>query len=137
MSGCTLQFARNSPLRTTLVDGATGQAKYHIDTPIRLARSVTRIRKLDSSTQPPPHWDDDADSDTVVDVIGEVGKGESNPRKDQNDGEDEREDGAELPETSDEIARIYWKWFSSDRIVFQGKITSRSDFLPKCGKMKG
>ena len=55
----------------------------------------------------------------------------------EDDGEKGVESAAELAETSDEIARIYWKWFSSDRIVFRGKITSRSEFLPKCGKMKG
>jgi len=131
MSGCTLRFARNSPLRTTLVDEATGHAKYQIDTPIKIARSVTRIRKFDSPTQPPLHWDDDADSDSD-DGITDMGKAE----KDEKDTEGD-DMGTELPETSDEIARIYWKWFSSDRIVFRGRITSRSEFLPKCGKMKG
>ena len=43
----------------------------------------------------------------------------------------------ELPETSDEIARVYWKWFSPDRIIFRGRITTRNEFLPKTGKMKG
>ena len=136
MSGCTLQFTRNSPLRTTLVEEATGHAKYQIDTPRRLARSVTRIRKLDSSTQPPPQWDD-ADSDAEDDIINGEKKGESELKKDQGRGEEEHESGAELPEASDEIARIYWKWFSSDRIVFRGKITTRSEFLPKGGKMGG
>jgi hypothetical protein len=133
MSGCTLRFTRNSPLRTTLVDEATGNAKYQIDTPRRLVRSVTRIRKFDSSTQPPVRWDD-ADSDAGDDVIDKGKEGESKPKEDQ---EEEHENAGELPATSDEIARIYWKWFSSDRIVFLGRITSRSDFLPKCGKMKG
>ena len=53
MSGCTLRFARNSPLRTTLVDDATGHAKYQIDTPIRIVGSVTRIKKFDSPPQHP------------------------------------------------------------------------------------
>ena len=132
MSGCTLRFTRNSPLRTILVDEATGIARYQIDTPRKLGRSVTRIRRLDPSTQPPLHWED-ADSDTGDDVIK---KGKSKSKKDK-DSEEAYETGAELPETSDEIARIYWQWFSSDKIIFQGKITSRSEFLPKCGKMKG
>ena len=133
MSGCTLKFTRNSPLRTILVDEATGDGKYRIDTPRTLVRGVTRIRKLDPSTQPPLHWDD-SDSDADDDSVGQGKEGESKSDKDRGDGE---EAGAELPETSDEIARIYWKWFSSDRIVFRGKITDRSEFLPKCGKMKG
>ena len=134
MSGCTLRFARDSPLRTTLVDEATGYAKYQIDTPIRLVRSVTRIRKFDSPTQPPLHWDDDADSDSDDDITD---KGKKKKSKKDDDDDDEGEIETELPETSDEIARIYWKWFSSDRIIFRGKIHLRAEFLPKCGKMKG
>ena len=132
MSGCTLRFAKDSPLRTTLVDEATGYAKYQIDTPIRLVRSATRIRKFDSPTQPPLHWDDDADSDSGDDITDKRKKKKS--KKDEND---EGEIEAELPETSDEIARIYWKWFSSDRIIFRGRIHLRTEFLPKCGTLKG
>ena len=133
MSGCTLQFTRNSPLRTTLVDGASGHAKYQIDTPRWAAGRVTWIRKLDSSVQHPLDWDNTgsgSDDDTTD-------KGGSKSKKDESDGEGEHETEAELPESSDEIARIYhWNWFSSDRIIFQGRITSRNNFLPKCGKMK-
>ena len=135
MSGCTLQFTRNSPLRTILVEEGTGLAKYQIDTPMRIARSVTRIRKLDSSTQPPLHWDD-ADSDSDDDLTNKGKKG-SKSKKDEGHRKEQGGAGEELPEASDEIARIYWKWFSSDRIVFRGKITTRREFLPKCGKMRG
>jgi hypothetical protein len=134
MSGCTLRFSRDSVLRTTLVDEATGNAKYQIDTPVKIARSVTRIRKFDSPTQPPLHWDEDADSDSGNDITD---KGKSKSEKGGNHGEERLETEPELAETSDEIARIYWKWFSSDKIVFRGRISSRSDFLSKCGKMKG
>jgi len=131
MSGCTLRLSRDSPLRTTLVDEASGHAKYQIDTPIKLARSVTRVRKFDSPTQPPLHWrDDDRSSDSGDDITDKKG---SKSKKE----EDEDESVAELPETSDEIARIYWKWFSSDKIIFRGRITSRTEFLPKTGKVKG
>ncbi|KAF9644778.1 hypothetical protein BDM02DRAFT_843365 [Thelephora ganbajun] len=138
MSGCTLQFSRNSPLRTTLVDEATGHPKYQIDTPRKIARSVTRIRRFDSPTQPPLHQDDDVDSDSGDDIT-DKGKKKSESKEDKHNREeaDEADGGAELLETSDGIARIYWKWFSPDRIVFQGKITTRSEFLPKCGKMSG
>ena len=138
MSGCTLLFARNSPLRTTLVDETSGHAKYKIDTPIRLARSVTRIRKLDSHTQP-HHWDEDADSDSSDDITDKGNRKEKAKSKKVEKGEEDERDETvpDLPETSDEIARIYWKWFSSDRIVFRGRITTRSEFLPKTGKMKG
>jgi hypothetical protein len=134
MSGCTLRFSKDSVLRTTLIDEATGHAKYQIDTPLRIARSVTRIQKFDSPTQPPPHWDEGAGSDSGD---GVTGKGKSRSEKDENHGEEGLETEPELVETSDEIARIYWKWFSSDKIVFRGRITSRKDFLPQCGKLKG
>ena len=144
MSGCTLRFTRNSPLRTVLVEEATGQAKYQIDTPIRLARSVTRIRKFDTPTQPPLHWDDEAESDSGDDGVGEERKRKSSSDDTTDKGKgkskkDEREEDAEpeLSETSDEIARIYWKWFSSDRIIFRGRSRLRTEFLPKCGKMRG
>ena len=102
MSGCTLLFSRNSPLRTILDYEATGRAKYQIDTPRWHARSVTRIRKLDSAAQPPPDWND-ADSDSDDDIV-DKGK----PKKEENDAEgDEPDTGTELAETSDEIARIY------------------------------
>jgi hypothetical protein len=136
MSGCTLQFTRNSPLRTTLVDQVTGHAKYQIDTPGKIGRNVTRIRKLDLSAQPPLVWDD-ADSDSGDDITNKREKRGSPSKRDENEAEGASEAGEQLPQASDEIARIYWKWFSSDRIVFRGKITSRSEFLPKCGKMKG
>jgi len=138
MSGCTLRFARDSPLRTTLVDEATGYAKYQIDTPIRLVRGVTRIRKFDSPTQPPLHWDDDADSDSGEDITDvKKRRSGSTGSRSYKEGHEEEASGPELAETSDEIARIYWKWFSSDRVIFRGKIQSRAEFLPKCGKMKG
>ena len=42
------------------------------------------------------------------------------------------EAGAELPETSaNEIARICWKWFSSDRIFFRGRVYLRDERVSK------
>ena len=70
-------------------------------------------------------------------MIDERKEGQSKSKEDQDSGEQEQESAAEPSETSDEIARIYWKWFASNRIVFLGRITSRSEFLPKCGKMGG
>ena len=136
MSGCTLRFARNSPLRTTLVDEATGHVKYKIDTPMRITRSVTRIRKFDSSTQPPLLWDEDADPDPGDDISDKgKNKEKSDSRKCKRDNEERDETETELPETGDEIARVYWNWFSPDRIIFQGRITNRHEFLPATGKM--
>jgi hypothetical protein len=109
---------------------------YQIDTPIRITGSITRIRKLDSRTQP-HNEDPDTDSGSDDDIIHGGKKGSSHSKEHENDGEDELETVEELAETSDEIARIYWKWFSTDDIIFQGKRTTRDVFLPKCGKMKG
>jgi len=128
MNGCTLMLTGSSILRTTLVDEATGEAKYKIETPARIVRSVTRIRKLESHTQPPPHWDEGTDSGNDV----------ANKRKKT----DSREEGEDMePEAreraSDEIARIYWKWFSPNRFIFRGRITTRREFLLASGKLGG
>lgn len=129
MTGCTFLLARNSPIRTTLTDEATGQAVYQIDTPRKLSQYVTKIKKLDSTTQPPLYLDDDgADSDSSEDITD---------KKQLSAGTEEGEPETELPGTSDEMARIYWKFISSDRIVFRGKITTQSEFLPAAGKLQG
>jgi len=121
-------LAKNSPLRTTLIDEATGQAVYKVDTPTKFSASVTKIRKLDSPTQPTLHRNDDADSDSNEDIADKTGA---------SGGIEEGDPMTGLPETSDEMARIYWKFISSDRIIFRGKITTQSDFLPAAGKLKG
>ena len=129
MTGRTFLLARNSPLRTTLIDETTNQAVYKIDTPRKLSPCATKIRKLDSSTQPPPGWDDDDDDTASVEDIVD--------KKGTHKGKEEDEPEMELPETSDEVARIHWKLFSSDKFVFRGKITTQSEFLPTAGKLKG
>ena len=134
MSGCTLQLTRDSPLRTVLVDQATGYAKYQIDTPIRIVRSVTWIRKLDSSTHPLHNRDTDTASVSSDDIIN-MGKRKKKSKSEKHKEGDETV--PMLPETSNEIARIDWSYFSSDRIVFRGKATTRSEFLPKTGSVGG
>ena len=125
----TFLLARNSPRRTTLIDDVTGQAVYEIDTPRGLSRCPTKIRKLDSPAQPPSQRDDDgADSDS---------DDYANGKKRLSVGMEGGEPETELPETSDEMARIYWKFVSSDRIIFRGKITTQSEFLPAAGKLQG
>jgi len=140
MSGCTLQLSRNSPLRTILVDEATGQAKYKIDTPRKVARSVTRISKFGPSPpQLPLRRDEDADLDSCGDITNKGKKKvKSNSKKGKKGREGARDKAeAESPEAGDEIARIYWKWFSPHKIVFRGGIITRNQFMPKAGKMGG
>lgn len=38
-----------------------------------------------------------------------------------------------MPYTSTEVAKIQWKTWSSDRIVYHGHDMSRGQFLPKAG----
>ena len=133
MSGCTLIFTKSSPVRTTLVDEATGHVKYKVETPIKVAHVVTRIRKFEPHAQPPHHLDEDTGSDSGDDltlcgaVEGKLGSDEVK----------EDEIDLEMPQTSDEMARIYWKLIAPDKLIFQGKEHIRSECLPKCGKMKG
>ena len=133
MSGRTFLLARNSPLRTTLIDQATGQAVYQIDTPRKFSPDVTKIRKLESAARAPTNWDDDdTDYDSSEDVIDKKGA-----FKGREGGESEVELPETLPETSDEMARIYWKSTSPDRIIFRGRITTQDEFLPAAGKLGG
>lgn len=133
MSGCTLRFTKSSPVRATLIDEATGHVKYKIETPIKVSHVVTRIRKFESHTQPSPHTGEDTGSDSEDDMTlcGGVGG------KVASDEVEEGEVDLELPESSDEMGRIYWKLLAPDKIGFQGKEHIRSEFLPKCGKMSG
>jgi len=125
MGAHMFQLARNSPLRTTLVDEATGHAKYQIDTPIRLIGSVTRIRKFNLSPQPPLVSVDTLVDDDPRDIVKKKGGFKwSNLVK------------ADLPRAGDEIGRILWKFFSPDEIVFKGKAVDRKEFVPKFGEME-
>lgn len=133
MSGCTLRFSKSSPVRATLVDEATGHVKYKIETPIKVAHVVTRIRKFEPHTQHLLHPDEDTGSDSDDDVTL-CGATEDKMHPDEVEGD---ETYLEMPETSDEMARIYWKLLAPDKLVFQGKEHIRSEFLPKCGKMNG
>lgn len=135
MGGCTLRFTKSSPVRTTLFDEATGHAKYKIETPIKASHVVTRIRKLEAHAQPHLQLDDDTGSDSDDDVTlcgkteDKLSSGEVHVEEDEID--------VDFPESSDEMSRIYWKLLAPDKIVFQGREHVRSEFLPKCGKMKG
>ena len=129
MGTCTLEFTRNSPLRTTLVDGTSGQVIYQIDTPIRiLVGHVTRVRKLDLPPQSPLILGDKAHSDICDDL--------TDKEKKKGGFKWNEMFKTDLPQTSDEIGRINWKFFSPSGFDFKGKVTNRREFLPECGKTK-
>jgi hypothetical protein len=50
--------------------------------------------------------------------------------------EEENEIEGGFQESSDEIARIYWKLFSSIGSFIEERITTRDELLPRCGKLK-
>jgi hypothetical protein len=126
MGGCTLLLARNSPLRTTLVDEATGHAKYQVNTPLRIHGSVTTIKKFDLPPQPPLIRDEKTSFGPGGDITDKGKKGK--PKR--------KDSGVQLPENGEEVAKVNWSCFSSDKITFGGNVTARSEFLPQCGKMK-
>jgi hypothetical protein len=133
MGGCTLRFTKNSPLGTALVDEATGHVKYMIETPMKIARAVTRIRRFGPHTQPPHNSDEYAgtDSDDDITLCGTI-KGEHGSGEVKGD-----ETDLEMPGASNEIARIDWKLFSPDKMVLQGREHIQSEFLPKRRKVEG
>jgi hypothetical protein len=71
MSDRTFQFTRSSSIRTTLIDEATGHAKYKMETPIKASHVVTRIRKFENPANPPLNLDEDDDSDPNDDISDE------------------------------------------------------------------
>ena len=142
-------FTRNSPLRTVLVNETTGKELYRIDTPRRFVGSVTRVFRSDPATPPIPnlisrlHEDankpnDDYDPDER-ELLAEAGSDrceedrEGDGRADAAAGEIPEED---LPLMENEIARLYWKWFSSTRIVFEGKIRRMAEYMPLKTKLR-
>jgi len=143
-------LTRNSPVRTLLVNGTTGQELYRIDTPRRCIGSVTRVFRCDPATPPIPslvprlHWNANEPHE------GHCSEERKLPAVDKSDsrGEDKEGDNGvattanevlreDSPLVENEIARLYWKWFASTRIVFEGKITTRAKFMPLKGKLRG
>lgn len=138
-------FTRSSPIRTVLINEATGKEVYRIDTPRRVVASVTRVFRCDPAKPPVPN----VASDSRRDVDEFRGSGDWNPlsgtRPDDSDEGNGNEDeggvggeglGEESPLVENEIARWYWKWFSSPRLVFEGKISTRVEYMPIVGKLK-
>ena len=142
-----ITFTRNSPVRTVLVNETTGQELYKIETPYRLVGSVTRVFRCDPAEPPNPvpplHWainepceghdseDWELPAEIESDRYGgnESDSGVASPVN--------ASPGGDSPLAGNEIARLYWKWFASARIVFEGKIRRRAEFMPVKGKLRG
>ena len=143
-------LTRNSPVRTVLVNGTTGQELYRIDTPRRCIGSVTRVFRCGPAIPPVPnlvprlHWDANESYE------GHCPEERKFLAVDKSDrcGEDKEDDNGvstamnetleeDSPLVENEIARLYWKWFASTRIVFEGKIRTRAEFMRLKGKLKG
>ena len=121
MDASRFELTRDSPLRTILVDQATSNAKYQIDTPFRFTGRVTKIKKFDQPQQVPRKSDSGTDSS---DDPTDMEKKSKSKKADVN-----------LRQNSEEIATVQWHCFSPDRITFLGTVTTRGEFLPKCGKL--
>jgi hypothetical protein len=143
-------FTRNSPVRTILVNEATGKELYRIDTPRRFVGSVTRVFRCDPATPSVPNPtslpQSDADephqgysSEDEWRLLTEDNSGDENGNEGESgvDGVGEDGFGEDAPLVENEIARLYWKWFSSPRMVFEGKIRTRAEYMPLRGKLRG
>lgn len=153
-------FKYNSPVRSILTNETTGQEVYRIETPRLFLRSVTSVFRYDPATPSVPNPNSRPSRD--IDEPRESNSSQersflsgANPdgfdQEDGNEGEGGGRDGSgsrvdgageesSLEEVSplvkNEIARWYWKWFSSARLVFEGKITTRAKYLPFKGKTR-
>ena len=143
-------FTRNSPVRTMLVNGSTGQELYRIDTPRRFVGSVTRVFRCDPARPPVPNlmpqfrWSANETYESYDPKEWKpLTRAKSDRRRDDREGDDEVAPavddlpGEDLPLVENEIARLYWRWFASTRIVFEGKIRTRAQLMPLKGKLKG
>jgi len=118
-----LIFARNSPLRTTIVNETTHRPLYTIQTPRQFTRKTTLVRRVPQTDDLQPLVLDGDDYDSDDDSL-HAEKG------------DEKEDPPEEEETpggSDELARIHWHRISHNRVVYKGRMMERGDLLPKAG----
>ena len=107
-----LVFTTDSPLNTTLVDEASGLVMYEVETERRFMSRTTVIRKPFTSA--------------CLFALSRALHPSSIVRL-----SDRR--GKPVPHTSTEVAKIQWKTWSSDRIVYYGCDMKRGEFMPKAG----
>lgn len=144
-------FEHPSPVCTVLINEATGQELYRIDTPSRVVGSVTKVFRCDPATpstpslMPDPHLGVDKpregrSSDELNPFPGAKPDGPDEGCGNEGDSEvggaGEEVVGVEPPLVEKEIARWYWKLFSSPRMVFEGKISTRAEYMPLKGKLR-
>ena len=137
-------LTRNSPVRSVLVNETTGKELYRIDTPYRFVGRVTRVFRRDPATPSAPNPipqsrdGDEPHEDRVSEELELVAIGRTHDSGEVSgieeeggvDGAGEETLGEDSPLVDNEIARIYWKWFSSPRIIFEGKIRTRAEYMP-------
>lgn len=109
-----LVFTKNSPLNTTLVNDQSKAVMYEIETERSLFSKTTVIRKPFTS----------AFSFRLLAVTTYLVLAHSPPL-------DQR--GEPVSHTSTEVAKIRWKRWSSDRIVYYGHDMKREEFMPSAG----
>lgn len=141
-------FTRNCPVRTVLVNETTGQELYRIVTPRRFVGRVTRVFRCDPTTPPIPslmprlHWDaskpyEGYGSEERKLLAGDREKDGNDDKSGVDGAVDVDESPAEdSPLVENEVARWYWKFFESERIVFEGKISTKAEFLPFKSRLK-
>lgn len=102
-----LVFTKNTPLETTLVDETSGAVIYEIETERTFLNKTTVIRKPFTSA-------------SFLRLTFHIPTHWSPDRR-----------GEPVPHTATEVARIQWKTWSSDRIVYYGHEMKRGAFMPK------
>lgn len=119
-----LVLTKNSPLNTALVDERSGLVMYEVETERSFMSRTTVIRKpftstcfvsfvLSSAASAPSHLN----SPWNLDIHRLLSDRRGKP----------------VPHTSTEVAKIQWKTWSSDRIVYYGCDMKRGEFMPKAG----
>lgn len=120
-----------------LVNEATGQKLYKIQASRRFVGSVTKVFRYDKATPSIPNAASQSEADGPQETHSSEEAGESPgiPEGAGREGENAVDVGEEALEehtslAENEIARLYWKWFASTRMVFEGKIRRRAEYMP-------
>ena len=132
---------------TVLVNESTGQKLYKIQTARRFVGSITKVFRYDNAApsvpnlMPPTHSDinephEGHSSEDVGTALGRSGEENENEGESSVVGTGGEASVDNLHLAENEIARFYWKWFASARMVFEGKVQRRAEYMPFGDKLK-
>jgi len=129
MTSTNFTLTENSPLRTVLVREDTNQPIFRIETPRKVFRPKTVICKIKPGEENSEMLEDSEPPENSSEPP------ENSELLPENNSSLEDHIPTET-DHDDELARIYWHLFGPHRVIFQGRIWTRSQLLPRVGPLK-